>query len=258
MMTQQLKDESNENTLMCFQEAYHHVIEDINSDLGSSWSWVGRGRDDGKEKGEFSPIFYRNDVWDINNSNTYWLSKTPDKPSRSWDARHNRIVTVAELTHMDSGDKLTMMCTHFEWQGKTAQAQSAEMILDLVDGYNIDIPVFVAGDLNLEPGERPYSIMTSGLTDFRTLSSEQSAEEFMSNNEESTLGGTGDEGILTYTGFTEKEKDMLIDYIFVRDKESVKNPHYSVPSNLKHGKYISDHRPVIVDVQVSPSGGTQS
>lgn len=100
--------------------------------------------------------------------------------------------------------------------------------------------------------------MTSGLTDFRTLSSEQSAEEFMSNNEESTLGGTGDEGILTYTGFTEKEKDMLIDYIFVRDKESVKNPHYSVPSNLKHGKYISDHRPVIVDVQVSPSGGTQS
>src|SRR5687768_6262413 len=82
MMTQQLKDESNENTLMCFQEAYHHVIEDINSDLGSSWSWVGRGRDDGKEKGEFSPIFYRNDVWDINNSNTYWLSKTPRSEER--------------------------------------------------------------------------------------------------------------------------------------------------------------------------------
>lgn len=253
MLAQQLKDESNENTLMCFQEAYHHVVQDISTDLGDDWSWVGRGRDDGDKKGEFSPIFYRNDIWHVSASNTYWLSSTPDKPSKSWDANQRRIVTVAELTHRDSGDKLAFLCTHFEWKGKTAQARSADIILDLVDSYSEDIPVFVAGDLNLEPSEKPYSILTSELTDFRTLSKQQNKGGFVQNDQETALGGAGDENVLTYTGFTAKEQDMLIDYIFVRDKYSIRNAHYSVPSNLKDDKYISDHRPVIVDVQVARS-----
>ncbi|KAK0384255.1 hypothetical protein NLU13_8343 [Sarocladium strictum] len=249
MMTEQLKDESNANTLMCFQEAYHHVVEDINHDLGDRWSWVGRGRDDGDKKGEFSPIFYRHDVWDLRASHTYWLSKTPDKPSRSWDANHNRIVTVAELTHKDSRDKLTLLCTHFEWQGKTAQAKSAEMILDLVRGYAaIDVPVFVAGDLNLQPGEKPYKILTSGLTDFRTVAAEHKMGGSVAYPE--VLLEAGDDGVLTYTGFTAKEKDMLLDYIFIDDRATFRSSRYSVPSNLKDGKHISDHRPVVVDVQL--------
>jgi endonuclease/exonuclease/phosphatase family metal-dependent hydrolase len=128
------------------------------------------------------------------------------------------------------------------------------MILDLVGSYSEDVPIFVAGDLNLEPGEKPYRILTSELTDFRTMAAESSMSGggggFTQDNQESWLGSDGDEHILTYTGFTDKKKDMLIDYIFVKYNLGVKSPHYSVPSNIKDGKYISDHRSVIVDVQV--------
>lgn len=252
LLTEQLKSISNADTLMCFQEAFDHVVDDINNDLGDEWSHAGKGRDDGDRKGEFSPVFYRNDAWDLTASNTYWLSKTPDKPSRSWDAKHNRIVTVAELTHKESGEALVYMCTHFEWKGKTAQAHSADIILDLVDGY-ADVPVFVAGDLNLEPSEKPYEILTSGLTDLRSLVARPYEIPASGENVLGIVAGVvgGDVDVKTYTGFTEKEKDMLIDFIFVRDADSVENLRYTVPSNIKDGEYISDHRPVVVDVEVS-------
>lgn len=234
LLTQQLKHESksNSNTLMCFQEVYDHVVDDIQDDLGSSWSHTGKGRDDGDRKGEFSPIFYRNDAWTLDASNTYWLSKTPDKPSKGWDAGHKRIVTVAELSHKESGEEVVYMCTHFDWKGKKAQRHSAELILDWVDGYT-DKPVFVAGDLNLEPGEKPYNTLVTKLTDLRSLSGGEDAE------------------VLTYTGFSDKgDDDMLIDFIFVNDKNRVVDPTYTVPSNIKDDEYISDHRPVIVDLEI--------
>lgn len=246
LVTTQLNIEANEDTLMCFQEVFDHVLEDLKTDLGEKWDSVGVGRDDGKTRGEFSPILYRKDVWTVDSKKTYWLSPTPDRPSRGWDAGHNRIVTVAEFTHKDSGEQLAFLCTHFEWSGKKAQAESAKMMLDFIDGFG-DKPVFVAGDLNSQPDEKPYQTMTQELTDFRTW-----AETYQSPlsrpHMETSLKSDAD--ILTFTGFTEEEESMLLDYIFIKDKDMVSNPSYSVPTNLFDGVYSSDHRPVVVDVTI--------
>jgi hypothetical protein len=35
------------------------------------------GRDDGKDNGEFSAIFYRHDRFKLGDKDTFWLSETP-------------------------------------------------------------------------------------------------------------------------------------------------------------------------------------
>lgn len=49
-------------------------------------SFIGVGRDDGKEKGEFSPILYDTTKFKLLESETFWLSETPEKISVGWDA----------------------------------------------------------------------------------------------------------------------------------------------------------------------------
>lgn len=34
-------------------------VDDLQVLLGDDWGWIGVGRDDGEERGEYSPIFYR-------------------------------------------------------------------------------------------------------------------------------------------------------------------------------------------------------
>lgn len=81
--------------LLCFQEVLHTQLLDIESDLGDGWTRVGVGRDDGVNAGEFSPIFYRGSVWELEQNRTYWLSETPDVPSKGCKFRY--------YTRMDFG-----------------------------------------------------------------------------------------------------------------------------------------------------------
>lgn len=67
------------------------------------YSWVGVGRDDGKNKGEFSAILYRNDRFEVLGHSTFWLSDTPEFPSMGCDAAYPRVVTWAELQDKETG-----------------------------------------------------------------------------------------------------------------------------------------------------------
>ena len=83
----------NENPdFLGLQEVNHAQLLFLNSNL-SNYSFVGVGRDDGKTKGEYSPIFYNNNLFDLIKSDTFWLSSTPDKISVGWDASMERICT---------------------------------------------------------------------------------------------------------------------------------------------------------------------
>lgn len=66
------------------QEALARQVDDVQAGLGPSWAHIGVGRDDGDAAGEFSPVFYHAETWRCERSRTYWLSPTPEKPSRGW------------------------------------------------------------------------------------------------------------------------------------------------------------------------------
>ena len=76
------------------QEAMPNQMKDLDS-LLTNYSFVGVGRDDGKDEGEYSAIFYKKNDLEVVESSTFWLSQTPDKVSMGWDAVCNRVCTYA-------------------------------------------------------------------------------------------------------------------------------------------------------------------
>jgi len=70
-----------------FQEVLHNQLLDLSALLGPGYGLVGVGRDDGKERGEYAPIFWNKDKFELVRWKTIWLSPTPDQPgSKGWDA----------------------------------------------------------------------------------------------------------------------------------------------------------------------------
>ena len=78
-------------------------INNTSSDPAKKWEFVGVGRDDGATKGEYSPIFYNSEVHDLISWRCFWLSETPDRPGKGWDAASVRICTVVRFGFKGSG-----------------------------------------------------------------------------------------------------------------------------------------------------------
>lgn len=118
------------------------------------------GRNDGKEKGEYSPIFWDNSRWEMVDWRVRWLSTSPDSPgSKGWDAvsltfflsffpyrygscrqapilmppqSQTRIVTLATLKHRATSDLLHVGNTHYDDKGTTARAESSLLIRQMM------------------------------------------------------------------------------------------------------------------------------
>jgi endonuclease/exonuclease/phosphatase family metal-dependent hydrolase len=233
-------------TFICLQEVLQSQLEDVHTylndsaDSSSSWDYIGVGRDDGKNAGEFSPIYYRPEVWKLENWKTVWLSETPERPSRGWDAALPRIVTVGFFKNQRSQQRVVMMNTHFDHQGQKARANSAKLLLTLVEEYQIaegsqkPLPVFLSGDFNSTPNEEAYKIMTapdSIMTDVSTCIPQEKRYGHQ----------------LTFTSFGEY-RPGIIDFIFTNKTEACIQKTYGVLENkFDDGIYISDHRAVIAD-----------
>ncbi|KAF2134660.1 hypothetical protein P153DRAFT_371991 [Dothidotthia symphoricarpi CBS 119687] len=149
----------NPQSFICLQEVLHEQLLDIMAGLGPSWSYIGVGRDDGKQAGEYSPILFRTAVWSVETWRTVWLSPTPGVPSRGWDAGSIRIVTVGVFVHCQSKNRVLGLSTHFDNEGEVSRRESAEIILGLVADYAL--PVFLAGDLNSEPDGDAHRLLSA-------------------------------------------------------------------------------------------------
>ncbi|KAF6791416.1 endonuclease/Exonuclease/phosphatase [Colletotrichum sojae] len=235
-------------SLICMQEVIERQLLDITQDLGPKWASVGVGRDDGIAAGEFSPILYRPDAWTLVENRTYWLSETPDVPgSKGWDAALPRIVTVASLKHVRTGAPLVFMCTHWDHQGQTARERSAELLIELAKeweeaaaagGEAGPVPVFLGGDLNVQPDNPAYQTLV--------------ADGNMQNTRDATPEARRTGHSKTYTAFTNIDwDDTVIDHLFVRDPTARGMEfltHAVLPNKFDDGPFISDHRPVVSDV----------
>ncbi|KAJ4320563.1 hypothetical protein N0V94_003321 [Neodidymelliopsis sp. IMI 364377] len=242
----------NPEAFICLQEVLHEQLLDILSGLNNhssaststpkkdEWAYIGVGRDDGSQAGEYSPIFYRPSIWSLIFWKTFWLSPTPEKPGKGWDAASVRIVTVGTFRHVASKKDVVVLCTHFDDQGEVSRRESAKMIEGIVadataagDGERPP-PVFLAGDLNSEMDGEAYQILNgegSLLQDARGLAKGRYGHE------------------QTFTGFGENEVS-IIDFVFMGKKDWDVDG-FSVLSNLfDDGVFSSDHRAVVVDAEL--------
>jgi endonuclease/exonuclease/phosphatase family metal-dependent hydrolase len=223
-----LKQESPD--IIGFQEVLKSQLDDI-AGAFPGYEWSGVGRDDGKELGEYSVIFYKKERFEKTGGSTFWLSETPEIPgSRSWNAACNRIVTWVKLKDKKSGSVFFVFNTHFDHASEQARQESAKLFLDRIKAISGDAIAVITGDFNDTAGSIPYSILTRGPD--RLLDSGVWA---------GAKSGPG----YSFIGFPFKpEPGNLIDFIFTRNLEPALIRSHTVLSYNKHGKYPSDHLPV--------------
>jgi endonuclease/exonuclease/phosphatase family metal-dependent hydrolase len=143
------------------QEALAHQLSDISNQAGS-YSYIGVGRDDGKNSGEFSAVLFKKERFDVVEQNTFWLSESPDVPgSKSWDAAITRIATYATMKDKQTGRQFVVLNTHFDHVGKEARKESARIIKEKASELASEMPMIITGDLNCTRDEEPFQLLTN-------------------------------------------------------------------------------------------------
>ncbi|KAK3297089.1 Endonuclease/exonuclease/phosphatase [Chaetomium fimeti] len=238
---------SQDSPFVCLQEVLHSQLTDVQTYLGPSWGRIGQGRKDGKEAGEYSPIFFRADHWECERSRTFWLSPTPEVPSKGWDAALERVVTMGTFSHRRTGAVVTVMNTHFDHKGEVAREESARLLLKLASTWpgerapRLSTPVFLGGDFNSTPTGRAYKVLTEPNSGMRDIS-DILPEVAKYGNKEITFTSFGDDP---------NEHPARIDFLFVRGMGRLRFLSFGILANkFDDGVYLSDHRPVVADVEV--------
>jgi len=222
----------HEADIFGLQEALYDQIQDIEKGL-PEYEWFGVGRDDGEKAGEFSPIFYNKSKFILYDHGTFWLSPTPDVPSKGWDAALNRIVTWGLFQSKITGKQFLVFNTHFDHRGTEARKNSALLIEKKIREMtrNKNLPVILTGDFNLTPDQEPIILLKKYMKDSFEVTEEQ------------PYGPVG-----TYNGF-KIEADLSsnrIDYIFVHGDVDVLK--YAALTDFKDHRFPSDHLPVFAKV----------
>ena len=131
-----------------FQEVTFSQLNYLNLNL-PDYNYVGVGRDDGKNKGEFSPIYFKKSNFKLIDSSTFWLSTNPEIISVGWDASMERICTYGLFKHKKSNKEIWVFNTHFDHIGAIARLESSRLIVKKIKELTKeDDYVILTGDFN--------------------------------------------------------------------------------------------------------------
>lgn len=225
------------------QEVLKGQLDDLTERMPGMEAY-GVGRDDGKTKGEYSPLLYRRDRFELLAKSTFWLSKTPDVPgSKDWDAAITRIASWVKLKDKRTARVFYVINTHFDHVGDEARAQSAALLVKKLRQEFDDHPVILTGDFNTLPGTEPYVTLTSP--------SKEPGRSFQDAKSVSTTDPAGPDS--TWCGFKEVIPGRRIDFIFVTPGVKVRS--HRTLTDRREGRFPSDHLPVKAEVQLPGNQG---
>lgn len=219
------------------QEVLHHQLEELKTRLPEYGS-IGVGREDGKERGEYSPLFYKKERFTLIVSGYFWLSENPAAVgSKGWDGACERIASWAKLKDNASGKELFALNTHFDHVGVVARRESVNLILAKVKELSKGVPVVVTGDFNADPQSDVVRSLTDAsnklhLTDSRTVAPlvYGPAWSFHDFNK------------IPYA------RRPLIDYVFIGN--GTKATRYGVLAETENEALLSDHTPILITIQL--------
>ena len=199
---------------------------------GVGYDGYGLNRSDGKESGsgEVVGILYNTNVIKKIEVGTFWLSETPDKPSRSWGMSMNRTATWGLFEHIPTGQKFFFLNTHLPLKNdklddpETAKKEGMKLIEKKLLEYDEDYPLYLTGDFNV--------ISTDPVLD--------GVREFMRNAR--TYAPVRDTNP-TVNGFGDTSSRKQIDHIYYSDYLKAVE-YYTIMDEYNGIKYVSDHYPI--------------
>lgn len=238
------------------QEGFKSQLEELKAQL-PGYEYVGVARDDGKEAGEHSAIFYDTNKFELLDHGDFWLSETPDRPGLGWDAACVRICSWGKFRHKDSGKEFQFFNLHLDHVGKQARVESVLLVQEKMKEIGLNMPTFLTGDFNVDQTHDMYAVLAK--SDF--LKDAFKTAEFV-------YAPNGTFNSYKTDGFTESR----IDHIFVTgdivvEKYGVLTDTYRTPvkDDLKYetsdfpeevslkaynSRVPSDHFPVKIKVKI--------
>ncbi|KAI8089134.1 Endonuclease/exonuclease/phosphatase [Halteromyces radiatus] len=151
------------------QEPVYHQVVDLHILTQEDYDWIGVGRNDGIQEGEYTAIFYKKDLLTVLDWKTIWLSETPEKVgSQGWGAKHPRTATIARFqSKIDVNMQFIVINTHFDHVSEEARQASATLILQQakqLSQQHQHTPIILLGDLNSTEDQAAYHQLTSSST----------------------------------------------------------------------------------------------
>jgi endonuclease/exonuclease/phosphatase family metal-dependent hydrolase len=218
------------------QEAFRDQIDDLAKRL-PEFAWYGVGRDDGKSKGEFAPIFFRKERFGLVKKGTFWLSEHPEKVgSKGWDASLPRVASWVKLRDKSSGKEWTIFNAHFDHVGEKARQASAALLVKKMPEIARDSLIVLLGDFNETSKGNFYRVIAEGdaATKFKLADAKTTSKK-------------PHEGLdTTWNGFKAAVGGQQIDHIFIGPKIEVRS--HQIPDTRIGQRFLSDHFPVIAEV----------
>lgn len=187
-------------------------------------------------------MVWRSDRFKVSNKKVYWLSPTPDTPSKAWEEkiRHWRFVMSATVKDKKTGLEFIFMVTHCPLM-KSVNEKCAKLIVEREKRMNPENKVVIfVGDMNSRL-DSPYTqIIRTHFTDTRSIAKEKSE-----------ISGT-----MNGAEVRETPKGYTIDYVYIRGNElkyevsshKVYTDRYMIGDKLL---FPSDHCPVGAKITLS-------
>ena len=193
-------------------------------DVLPMYKGVGVPRDDGKKNGEIMAIFWNKKTIKMLKWGTYWLSETPDEPSKGWDAACLRTATWALMKDKKSGKKFYYVNTHLDHVGWEARKNGLALIVDRIGKMNKEgYPMVLTGDFNMQIERPEFDDLKKQMKNAR--------DEAVKTDHHNTFNNWG------------KNTTSIIDYIWYSGWSSC--PEYqTITKPYNNRTFISDHFPV--------------
>ena len=214
--------------LIGVQEAkYNNHWAYLKEQLADEYSGFGVNRDSGKESGsgETMGVLYNRSVLQKLDSGTFWLSETPDVPSKGFGANHCRCATWGIFKHRSTGKKICYINTHLDHQSTLARVEGMKIISRFFQTYRKDHLLFLTADFNMSSENEAIDVI----------------ESYMNNTREVAPEALTDYNT-TYNAYTEG-KYAIIDHIYCSNDLKVVEYH-TINEQYNNTVYCSDHYPI--------------
>lgn len=218
--------ETHDDDFLMFQEANDFQI-DFLAECLPEYALIGK-RHPAPPAWQNNVIFYRA-PWQLDQSDHFYLSATPDIPSQFAASLWPRQCTLGRFSA--GPHELVCATTHLDFD-ETVQVDSAKIILARIDRMASDRPVVLAGDFNCTPTSSCHAIFT------RPGDTNRPRRPTFRNVLEPSFPGT-------FHGFKGGDGSRCIDWILYRG--AIVRHHAGVIPFQAGACYPSDHYPVAAD-----------
>jgi len=228
------------------QEAYLKQVDYLQKNLENrEYEYYGIGRDDGTVGGEIEAIFYDSAKFEYIDCDTFWLSDTPQIPSKNWDKNNYRSCTWIRFEDKNTNLQFFVFNTHYSTQQCEAvpcvHEKSSVLINEKISELTGDLPTILMGDFNMQN----TSLAFSYLEEYGDKPMHDSFKEF--NNGSVPFDYTTNE----FRPFSPELNKKRIDYIFL--SSSIVADYVEIPKDIYgDDRTYSDHYPVLATITINP------